>query len=194
VELKDFVSLPHTIKTLSSLPEFFSGVHQRLALAYKGFRGTLREWNRAGAESYLQAKFNILPLLSDISGLKAALTRTERRMNDFITRAGRTQKRHYGRILAEYPPSSFSENMTPQPVAPLYNGGLQFATTSVSQRYVNSELTTFHAEIQYNYNYTAYQLEHARVLSLLDAVGVNLTRLSSGMQYPGLSLSTGSSA
>jgi len=173
IELKDFASLPRTIKTLSSLPELIPSVRQRFALAYRSFTKSAREWARAGADSYLQAKFNILPLLSDISGIKTALTRTERRLNDFITRAGRVQRRHYTRVLNEYPLSSYSENNVPLPVSPLYNGGLSFATTSVSRRYVYSQPTTFHAEIQYNYNYTEYQIEHARLLSLLDAVGAN---------------------
>ncbi len=32
----------------------------------------------------------------------------------------------------------------------------------------------FHAQIEYNYNYTQYQVEHARLLGYLDALGVNL--------------------
>lgn len=172
IELKDFASLPRTLKTLSSLPDIATGVRQRLTLAYRSWKKSLKEWNRATADSYLQAKFNILPLLSDISGLKTALTRTERRLNDFITRAGRVQKRHYARFLTEFPPRDVSETAWQQ-VSPLYNDGLQFATTFKDERSVSSEATTFHAEIQYNYNYAGYQLEHARLLSLLDAVGIN---------------------
>jgi hypothetical protein len=41
-------------------------------------------------------------------------------------------------------------------------------------RQVSYDASAFHAEIEYNYNYTQYQTEHARLLGLLDYFGVNL--------------------
>jgi len=175
LELRDFSSLPRTIKTLSSLPAFkiLPEVRQRFRLAYRGWTKSLRQWNRAAADTYLQASFNVLPLLSDISGIYSALKRTERRINDFITRSGKTRHSHYRKLLAESP-LTVRDEFPPAAVQPLYNGGLQLASSLQTQRFVYSDPTTFHAEIEYNYNYTRYQVEHARLLSLLDAVGANL--------------------
>jgi len=171
VELKDFASLPRTIKTAAELPKILPEVYQRFKLGLRTTTKSLRQWLRAGADTYLQAKFNILPLLSDMTGIRRALSRTERRLNDFITRAGRTQKKHYVILLNESPPQSYDTNSTG--VTYLSEEGTYIGCELKSERFVYHSPTTFHAEIEYNYNYTQYQLEHARLLSLLDAVGVN---------------------
>lgn len=170
-ELKDFASLPKTIKLLANLPSFLTGVTQRAALALRSFKGTLRQWFHAGADSYLQANFNILPLLSDIAAIHKALSRIERRINDFITRAGRTQHRHVTYTLLERPSNYYdSSSYHPGYTADGYEmGGLH-----VMERFTSLAPTVFHAEIEYNYNYTRYQAEHARLFALYDAMGVNL--------------------
>jgi len=46
--------------------------------------------------------------------------------------------------------------------------------TSVAKRYCYTDLAVFHAEIEYNYNFTQYQVANAQLLGMLDAMGVNL--------------------
>jgi hypothetical protein len=158
LELKDFKSLPHTI---AHIYEFL-----------KAGAKTLRSFLRAGSDGYLQAKFNILPLLSDIAGIHRALIQTEARINGFISSAGKTQKRHFTFSMAE---TSLNEqesgpyDIGGPTVLPSSNGFPSF-----TQRLTTPDLSTFHAEIQYNYNYTGYQIEHAQCLALMDAMGLNL--------------------
>jgi len=160
-ELKDFKTLPRTIRNIRQV-------------ATRSGR-TLRKLLHASADGYLQTKFNLLPLLSDIAGLRRALIRTERRINDFVTRAGRVQHKHFRFVLT----NGGSDPSITGPSGEIVPGtGCTLKYTSGAE--MHYERTTihdpsiFHAEIEYNYNYTRYQLEHARVLALLDAIGVNL--------------------
>lgn len=161
-ELRDFKSLPRTIANIYSLGAKF----------FRTGRSTLRAILQGSADGYLQAKFNILPLLSDISGLTAALKRSDSQISGFISRAGKPQKRHFRRLLVDTD-GQYSE-ATEGGVVPLYEENQHYAFGSSLKRYVYPLPTIFHAEIEYNYNYTRYQLEHAQVLAFLDSIGVNL--------------------
>jgi hypothetical protein len=162
IELKDFKTLPNTLRTINSVL-----VKSKV---------TLREAFRAKADGYLQAKFNILPLLSDISGIKTALLRTEKRMNDLVTRTGRTQRMHFAfkwheaTDVAETAVGDCVDDMT----GSFLSVGLSNPIAVTTKRFVYHDPTIFHAEIEYNFNFTQYQIEHARILALLDALGVNL--------------------
>jgi hypothetical protein len=165
IELKDFGSLPNTIRNLTNLPGFLSFIGR--------FPGkTLRQVARLGSDAYLQAKFNILPLLSDISGIHTALDQTMSRLNQLVAGQGQTRRRHYTFLLDDVTNiddlgySTSSGNPSYHEIDPM--------GTIFNRRQVVSNPSVFHAEIEYNYNYTKYQLEHARVLSFLDAIGVNL--------------------
>lgn len=175
IELKDFASLPRTIASISQLESVLRTAPSSLlrypSATLRSFGKGLKEWFRTAADSYLQARFNILPLLSDIAGLRRAVSRTERRLNDLITRAGKHQRRHFSRTLTEAPPNTFDELTAPF-VSTTTDGDV-YGFDQKLQRFSSLSPTTFHVEIEFNYNYTQYQLEHARILSLLDASGVN---------------------
>lgn len=156
IELKDFKSLPATLNGVANF-----------AIRAKN---TLRQYFKAGADSYLQLKFNVLPLLSDISGIYTALSRTERRINDLITRSGRVQRRHFAHIWSEYIDTDIEYYGAYWPLRNILN---QYISYNMSRWCVHKP-STFHAMIEYNYNFTQYQTEHAQLLGLLDALGVNL--------------------
>jgi len=169
LELKDFASLPRTLHNL-----YTTGKH----LLQRG-NMVLRRILHSTADSYLQAEFNILPLISDITGIYQAVSRTERRMNDLISREGRIRVSHFRRVLDD---GGYSEDDyeldSPAWSMQTYNDfGVVIPrtcwTSTRSRREVYTQPSVFHAQLQYNYNYTAYQREHARLLSLLDALGVN---------------------
>jgi hypothetical protein len=170
-ELKDFKTLPRTMLNIERATRRGNTVSsRRFRLAFRGLRKSLRHLLHASADGYLQSQFNLLPLLSDITGIYRALKRTERRLNDFVTRAGKPQHRHFRVDLATNK-QSFLEVLSASPRSSFFLGR---ATAAMQyQRFVNVDASVFHAEIEYNYNYTQYQLEHARVLALLDAIGVN---------------------
>lgn len=174
LELRDFKTLPQTIKRTvqvgSNILKYVSKIGRRV----KGkptLRNLLGSMRTATADGYLQAQFNLLPLLSDISGIYTALSRTERRLNDLITRAGRHQVKHYNFTWEEYTDSS--QLASEQVYAADYLQYPPYAYYNV-RRNCRYTPTTFHAEIRYNYVYSEYQVEHARILGLLDALGVNL--------------------
>lgn len=160
IELKDFRSLVRSVRSFDDLV--------RTLKRFSPFR-TLRQIFRVGADSYLQGNFNIAPLLADISGLRAAIASAEKQMNDLLSREGKPQKRHWSFSWAELENSY--EVGGPGGIA---NIGVEMPSTFYDERYVSSPATQFHAEIEYNFNYTDYQREHARLLSLLDYLGLNL--------------------
>jgi hypothetical protein len=158
IELKDFKSLPDTLNLITRL-------------AFKGER-TLRWFFKASSDGYLQTKFNILPLLSDITGIHTALSRIEKRINDLITRSGCVQHRHFAYSWHEFDDVNDELSDAYWPVS-LSDIQRQFVAYFLHRR-VSHDASVFHAEIEFNYNFTQYQVEHARLLGLLDAFGVNL--------------------
>lgn len=172
VELKDFKSYRGLAKhpLLGIQNSGRAGVlWAKLALAHP--RACISELIRKTAGNFLSWKLAFKPLLSDITAVYTALSRTEGRMNDLVTRAGRVQKRHFRCIWNEYE-NSYEKGNNPGNVWWPY----AFTCTGLYDvdRTVTYSPTSFHAEIEYCYHFTRYQLEHARVLSLLDAFGVNL--------------------
>jgi hypothetical protein len=159
IELKDFKTLPKTIRLIANLPR-------------KLFRSgqTLRRFFHAGADGYLQLKFNLFTVLADISGVYSALNKLERRVNGLLTREGRSQTRHFTLSAQEFTDVDESSGM--QSLARFVKPNPQ--TGIILTRRVTHAPTVFHAEIEYNYNYTQYQRQHAALLGLLDSFGVNL--------------------
>jgi len=169
IELKDFK------RPIRSILQYFKGnsALSKVSASLKYVRSlrnkTLREVFQTAAGGYLQARFNFLPLISDIRAVYTALSRTERRINDLITRSGRKQNKHWMFRWQEYP-DTYEIGNEGWPVA---------SWAYIPNPRINSirkctySPTVFHAQIQYNYNYTEYQLAHAQVLAHLDALGVN---------------------
>lgn len=187
IELKDFKSLVSGIiqhnTTFKRLNDFFKRHYRYDEFLDKNFVikkvtkkavkdvtvGTLADLVRLTAGDYLQYKFNIQPLISDINGIYRSLSRVERQINDLIARSGSPRTRHFRRTLADGSSESTLYRFYHTLISPSSVG------TYVSCRRTRTRLPSeFHAEIEYNYNFTQYQLEHARVLALLDAFGVNL--------------------
>lgn len=123
------------------------------------------------AGGYLEYSFNVKPLVSDIRGVISALSQTSKRINDLISRSGRRQKRHFVWTWQEY------SQLTEPEVSGAYWDWRYLHQTLQSgfyQRTVSYQPTVFHAEVEYNYDYTPYQIENAQTLAKLDALGVNI--------------------
>lgn len=165
IELRDFESLPRTLRSIFSPTEF--------AFNFAGSIGkTLRRLTRTASDGYLQYKFNLAPLLSDICGIAAAAHRTLKRMNELVSRSGRTQSKHFRFDFVEYPDTT-DEGTWGVNSDPVILDRTIFSSF-VGRRKVFNDLTSFHAQIEYNYNYTRYQIEHAQLLTFLDGIGLNL--------------------
>jgi hypothetical protein len=161
IELKDFVSLPQLIRELG---------RYSFLLTYQ----SIREAVRLGAGATLQWKFNIRPLISDIAGIFRALSSLERRINDLLTRAGTPQRKHFAYEWQEFPPTVTETSQGYYVFAQYQLPTSYYLNTFRTRRVANTPKSQFHAEIEYNFNFTQYQIEHARILGLLDAFGVNL--------------------
>jgi hypothetical protein len=211
IELKDFRSLPKTLKSMTeftvSLPQRVAGavktlrqgqgdlisryrkqfpLWQRIRNTFSGNLGpTLAEATRIGADGYLQAQFNILPLLSDIAGLTTAITRTRGRINDLVSRQGKRRMKHFTLLvpkpLSSMPSqtvgpyamnaSTFQGSVNPPGETGIYRNPLN---SVIGTRTVAEYYSVFHAQVEYNYRFTQFQAEHAQLLGFMDAIGVNL--------------------
>jgi hypothetical protein len=171
IELKDMATLRGTLESIKTI------FHSQFTLRAKV---PLAELFRAKSDVYLQYKFNIATLLSDISGIYRSLAKTERRINDFISRSGRVRVSHFTKTLTESPDND-SDIVDSDPVdfrwippSGVPTGFFENIAPIRESRFVRTDPATFHMQVQYNYNYTEYQREHARILAFLDSFGVNL--------------------
>jgi len=192
IELKDFKSLPLTLtgmaeaaKNLGSLlnrplnhfPRNATSLRRSFSLSAGK---TLREVMQAAADGYLQSQFNLTPLLRDLTSIYNSLAHTEKVLRDFLNRQGRVQRRHF---TFRWKP--FKESLTEQTMSVIdlnhyrnvggeiiYGGPQADNVKCVS--FVPAYTATFHLEVEYNYSFTQFQLEHARVLALLDVLGFNM--------------------
>ena len=166
-ELKDFKRPIRKIASLFTSSSFKDAL-KKLGLVSKNL--TFSQLSKGTAGAYLQAQFNIIPFISDIGRIRAALSRTERRINDFVTREGIPQRKHFTYKWREFPDWIDSEIYGGRP------GSTQ--DLALSENYASRQVTyrdsVYHAQIQYNYNYTDYQRTHASLLGHLDALGLNL--------------------
>jgi hypothetical protein len=169
IELKDFVTLKHSI---NGIRKFFKGFYTQSKSA------SLRQLTQSTADGYLQAKFNFIPLWSDIRGVHSALKKFMRRIGVHIASEGRPLVSHFKRELHEFVDPEIEDSSFNYPMYLLANlsDGRDAAGGSRVRfsRSVEYQPSLFHAQVQYNANYSAFQLEHARGLVLLDQLGVNL--------------------
>jgi len=193
IELKDFKSLPHTLANIGNVLRKISSFRRliskefssRLVSHHSLGNLTLAEVFHASADGYLQAKFNVLPLLQDICGIFNACTRLSKTMNRLVQNQGRPQRRHYtyqwlysqfagasSELIYLLDQGQFAGSQSPSGETGVYK--YLRRQIHVAREVIIQDPSTFHAEIEYNYHFTQYQNEHARILGLLDSLGVNL--------------------
>lgn len=175
LELKDFKRPIESLRrTITTSPSWHFATKKLLGIlpsqrtAFK--RKPLKSLIRKTSGTYLETSFAWLPLLSDICALKRVVSSTAGRINDLINRAGKRQSRHFRFVFSEYE-DSYDE----QPGAGwTWEDSHNTLQTSSFSRWVTYKPTVFHAQLEYNYNYSKFQLAHAQLLGHLDALGVNL--------------------
>jgi hypothetical protein len=187
-ELKDFKGYFKAVgkrysrfrELTAHLPKRF-WAKQTLMDLYRGWYAYLRELQQLtpGSQAYLGAKkiagyflewkFNLRSVISDVLHANGALASFEKDLNRFITNEGRVRTGHWGTSYEAAGPSSrtTSYSLGPPLYPNLWVGSSIESATSATE-------ALFHVEIRYCYNLTGYQREHARILGYLDAFGVNL--------------------
>jgi hypothetical protein len=164
IELKDFASLPRTLKNVGSLVEdSFAFLIRRPG--YKTM--TLRNLLRKGADVYLQAEFNILPLLSDISAVSTAIRTVRNRLRQLVSHAGTPQKRYYTVNLLDRYTGASSQKAIPLP-------DYMVPRNLLFGRNVLYRSASFNAQMMYNYTLPSWVTEDSLMAALLDSLGVNL--------------------
>jgi len=167
-ELKDVHTIaPSVRKAKLAIQAIGSLVRSRFKSASFAKR-KLRQLLRATADGYLQAEFNILPLLSDIASVKLALSDYRSKLKSLIDRANKPQKVHWKRpLLAQYPTKYeyFPKQMPAESVCNVLGA-------SRSVRYVCCD---FSATMEYSYSLPSLSLEDNLLKALLDRLGVNLS-------------------
>jgi len=169
IELKDFKRLPGLISRLHEIVPFIRSLLKRKNNPLRTFRDLMR----VPAETYLTYQFALAPLFDDINGAFAACARYQAQISDLISREGKLQTRHFSYGWQEFP-QSLNETSTSQGLDQPGYILTDPLTTWKQKRRTIAEATKFHAEIQFNYNFTEYQRTHAYALGLLDRLGVNL--------------------
>ena len=164
IELKDFASLPRTLKNVGSLASSALS-YLRKRPGYKTM--TLRNLLRKGADVYLQAEFNILPLLSDISAVSTAIRTVRNRLRQLVSHANSPQKRYNTVNLLHTYRNENSVNSIPLPTNCV-------PRNIVCGRNVTYRVAQFNAQMMYRYSLPSWVTEDSLMAALLDMLGVNL--------------------
>lgn len=176
IELKDLPSLKRTagkalaaVRSIAMILQLGANLAKpllSLAVSY-----ATRQTVRSAADAYLQLKFNIQPLLSDIDAVKRSMAKTAERMNKLISLAERPRTAHWSQSLKDVSDGVDEEYHVIGP------GSNQYYPYCRSSSRVHTRFTkrVFHAEMLYSYSYSHFQHEYARVLAFLDALGVNFS-------------------
>lgn len=167
IELRDFADLPHALNRMAQVSgRLLSGQWAHLRELYRDW-GTLRNMSKEVGSNLLQWKFFLAPFISDVRAVMHSLETMHERIIAMLKSSEKVQRRHYGRKFKEYEdvdPMEFSGNVWNDPDN----------THVVVRRLVLQEPSKFHAEIEYTFGYSSFQVEYAQLLGLLDAFGVNL--------------------
>lgn len=175
-ELKDFAHLGKSLATVNNalkklkgfthiIPEIITGVSKPSLLLDAG-KKTLRQLLKASADSYLQAEFNFLPLLSDIASVRQAILDSREQLRQLVKRANTPQKRHFKRILStEYPDKYENLSCTGPTWLVEANGSFE--------RIVRYPVREFNMYLSFDYQLGVGDADNS-LGALADRLGVNL--------------------
>jgi hypothetical protein len=130
-------------------------------------RAALKSVLKSGADSYLQAQFNIAPLLRDIAAVKGSVSDARNQLNKLIAGMRKAQVLHYKASMRDiYVPSSTSRSIA------IPNVFVQ--STTDGRRDVTYPIAMFYATIEYEYDLPLFNpLEDYLPAALGDVLGSN---------------------
>jgi len=180
IELKDLVTFRSSLARIdkTSLSLFrdikFGRVWETLARKTQT-RKTFREMLQTAADSYLQYKFNIAPLISDIEGIRDTLSGVNKHLNKCLTSAGLPVIDRYSydwQELESIPPE-IGDRSDVESCIPRWDPPFSTLTTVRPIREVFRAPTVYHAQMRYTTTYTPLQRLFATELGVLDGIGLN---------------------
>jgi len=174
-ELKDFRHLALLAKSAIAriarlgLYDFASRTFKKGISLVK--RPTLSGLSQLAASTYLEWKFAVAPLISDIAATWRAVSNTEKQLRKLLDNAEKVRIGHYSVAFEEYP-SSVTDYKAPYMVYRNQTPG-NFICAGWS-RDTRTQPSKFHVEIEYSYALLGLQASHSKLLAYLDAFGINL--------------------
>lgn len=165
-ELKDFKSLPMTIRRVRHFLEFRKGKFSLLSLARKFPRQTLKDAIRLSADVYLQKEFNIGPLLSDIAGVRTAISDVRQELARVLKNASRPIHSHWSCDIEAY--RNVNETSSGTLTTPFVSKGISYT------RSVYYDVKKFNVTLDYSYTLPPGVSQDSLLPALLDRFGVNL--------------------
>jgi hypothetical protein len=169
-ELKDFKTVTKTfgrINTSLDALKRLGGIWNEVFKARTAAK-SLKTILKGVADSYLQASFNLLPLLNDIAALRGSLVNLRRELEALRQRAFVPQRRHFRRSLASIYPDE------PNNVLAGTFPSFWVNTSPSASRSTRYNERMFTATIEYWYKLPALSDCDFAVRALLDRLGVNL--------------------
>lgn len=174
IELKDMKTLRETFTHAEDILNRLTKLNnlRRSAFVNLSFRDILRR----RSSDYLQLKFNLQPLYSDIKGVFDAFRSWSRKTMLLLAQAEKLNTHHISININEYDTVSHSFESSDWHVPDLEFGTnfYQLIRSSKSHRKVSYAASQFHLEMEFQYTFSKLQREHARLFTLMDQLGVNL--------------------
>jgi hypothetical protein len=167
-ELKDFASLPRSLKKIKDTALAARYWLSTRKISSWSTKHTLKSILQTSADSYLQAEFNVLPLLSDITSVQDAIRRVRNDLKELVARANKPQKRYFQVPLLDYYKSSHESFAANCP-------SWMVASQLLYSRYVSYPVSQFTATMEYSYSLPSWTTEDSLLQALLDELGVNLS-------------------
>jgi hypothetical protein len=126
----------------------------------------LRQLLRMGSDGWLQTQFNILPLLSDIVGIRTALSDARKELHKLISNASQPQRKHFTCELPGYNDSNVIVNYNSKVAKP--SPGCSYG------RAVRYNVKKFNLVLEYSYTLPPWVTQDSLLPALLDRLGVNI--------------------
>lgn len=162
-ELKDLRSVPQSLRNARDL---LSKILSK------------RETVQRASDLYLQKKFNVDPLRSDVKACKGIISNIKKRVRSLLSLQGKAVRSHYTCEILEHP--DLHEEGTWRGFAGQINrtgwycSDEQLYGVAKSSRHVSNVPSVFHVELLYTFRYTELQNQLAGLFSTLDSLGLNL--------------------
>jgi hypothetical protein len=175
LELKDFKSLVETFSQMDSILARQLSLNNLQRAAFQNL--SFREILRRRSSDYLQLKFNLQPLYSDIKGALRLFKSYQAQLMRLLAQAEKVNTRHSTIGFAEYAGEPTFESTD------WHSPGLEFSPEGVqyqlnrqtrSHRKVTYAPSKFHLEMEIQYSFDKVQKQHAALFAVMDGLGVNL--------------------
>jgi len=164
VELKDFRTIPRTmLRVESSLVALYTKIGKKSGFGLKPLRAIIG----GGADVFLQNKFNILPLLQDITAVHNSARNVKDQLRKLISSSSVPQKKHFRTSLRNF---RNSNDALSQPTA----GGISIPVLT-TRRIVNYTVKDFVATIEFSYKMPDSTAEELLRNGIRDYLGLQIS-------------------